>query len=129
MWLVDSARKTDVWFADPELERAALVYNQTTHALWDSRGILGGNFMQLYFTEAKASWNSAPSTHPSSSSAGQSNGASWLSLGATSIVGLVVGVTLTLLGMGFHKKPARELDGQLTQLREPTYVFDTSQTN
>ena len=111
MWLVEAARQTDASFADRALERAALVYNQTTHAVWDSRAILDGNFMQLYFTEAKMSANPAPlHSHCTLSSDKQSYGVFELVLVA--IVGMFLGVLLTL-GLAVHKKPNRELDGQL----------------
>ena len=114
MWLVEAAQQNNASFADRALERTALVYDQTTHALWDSRAILDGNFMQLYFTEAKVLADRSPShSHCPSSSNKQSNGMVFLA----AFVGLFVGVLLTL-GLAVHKKRPRELDGQLTELSE-----------
>ena len=91
--------------------------NQATHTLWDSRAILDGNFMQVYFTERKAT---APPRAPSSSS----SGASWFSLGG--IVGLVLGFMLAFLAL--RSQPTLELDRRLTDLHEevPTAVADNS---
>ena len=101
-WLVDKARQNARAFASAAQEQASLVYNQTTNQLFDSTGIIGGNFMQLYFTERSSS---AASTTPAPAciSAAVPSGHLAVGVGVGLAVGLPLAAGVALLVRGYSR--------------------------